>query len=58
MPNHPRSTTLLGDLIAAEFDRAALASSDPREISQLATLSVVSRLRGATRAGAKLPAAS
>lgn len=51
-----RSTTLLGDLIAAEFDRAALTSSDPRVVSRIATQNIARRLRGATRMA--MPAAS
>ena len=44
-----QNTTQVGELIASEFDRAALASNDPLEVSRLATLSIARMLRGALR---------
>ena len=40
MRTHVFMTVQLGDLVAAAFDEAALFSSDPREVSRLATKAV------------------
>jgi hypothetical protein len=40
-----RRTAQLGEVVAAAFDRAALYSSDPREVSRLATQAVAHLLR-------------
>ena len=42
-------TMQLGELIAAAFDKAAQQSSDPREISRLATMAVQRMLRRARK---------
>jgi hypothetical protein len=46
----------LGDLVVAAFDEAALQSSDPKEVSRLATRTVRYLLRAVRRAWA--PASS
>jgi hypothetical protein len=45
MERYRRETAKLGDLVVAAFDRAALLSSDPEEISRAAT-AAVERLLG------------
>lgn len=50
MANHTRETVQVGDLVAAAFDGAATHSSDPQEVSWLATRTVRLLLRGASRA--------
>ena len=45
MGKQDRRTTELGDLVVAAFDRASRLSSDPREISRVAT-AAVERLLG------------
>jgi hypothetical protein len=45
MKTHARTTTSLGELIAAAFDAAARFSPDPRVVSRLATLTVARYLR-------------
>ncbi|MHB8877842.1 MAG: hypothetical protein ACYC8T_29465 [Myxococcaceae bacterium] len=47
-----RKTAQLGELVAAAFDSAAPYSSDPRELSRLATQAVTGMLRRAARATA------
>ncbi len=42
-------TMSLGDLIVAAFDQAALFSSDPLEVSRLATQCLSRRLRNTPR---------
>jgi hypothetical protein len=42
-------TAELGDLVVAVFDNAARYSTDPREVSRLATLAVMKMLRRAWR---------
>ena len=44
-----RKTVQLGELIATVFDKAALYSSDPAEVSRLATRAVAHMLRQAKR---------
>jgi hypothetical protein len=46
----PRRTAELGDLIVAAFDKAAQYSTDPQEVTRLATKAVVHMLRRARRA--------
>ncbi|MBI4953756.1 MAG: hypothetical protein HY908_17155 [Myxococcales bacterium] len=46
--HHPL-TVELGELVAAAFDRAALRSTDPHEVSRLATDEVQDLLRRAAR---------
>ena len=46
----PKSA-LLGDLVVAAYDVAAKHSSDPREVSRLATRTVMDMLRRARRTG-------
>ena len=36
-----------GELVAAAFDEAAMCSTDPREVSRLATMTVMHMLRRA-----------
>ncbi|MDP2877159.1 MAG: hypothetical protein Q8O00_13305 [Holophaga sp.] len=48
-------TTQVGDMIAAEYDRAALSSSDPIVVSHLATRSIARLLRGAFRVAMATP---
>ncbi len=40
-----RKTAQLGEVVAAAFDRAALYSTDPREVSRLATQAIAHMLR-------------
>jgi hypothetical protein len=49
MKNHVHKTARLGDLITAVFDGAAQYSSDPREVSRLATQAVALMLRRARK---------
>lgn len=49
MTRLPYRTTPLGELIAAAFDRAALLSPDPKEVSRIAVQSITTMLRGALR---------
>lgn len=49
MITYAPTTRPLGDLIATEFDRAALSSQDPLEVSHLAVKSILRMLRGAQR---------
>ena len=51
MTNVPR-TVELGDLVVAVFDEAAHYSTDPREVSRLATRAVMHVLRRAPKAWA------
>jgi hypothetical protein len=44
-----QKTAKLGELVAAAFDRAAQYSSDPREVSHLATEAVLHMLRRARK---------
>jgi hypothetical protein len=50
MRTHVCKTAQLGDLVAAAFDEAARYSTDPREVSRLATQAVTDMLRRARRA--------
>jgi hypothetical protein len=47
-----RTTASLGDLVVAAFDTAARLSSDPREVSRLATRIVQQMVRRGGRVGA------
>jgi len=46
-----RKTAQLGDVVVAAFDSAALYSTDPREVSRLATQAVAHLLHHARRLG-------
>jgi len=48
-------TTELGELVAVAFDEAALYSSNPREVSRLASGAVMRMLRHARKASLLLP---
>ncbi|MBN1773250.1 MAG: hypothetical protein JXB32_18455 [Deltaproteobacteria bacterium] len=50
-----RKTAPLGDLVVAAFDEAAIFSTDPLEVSRLATLTVIDLLRWAPRMAAAGP---
>jgi hypothetical protein len=50
-----QETIRLGDLIVAIFDEAAHYSSDPKEVSRLATQTLMHMLRAARRTLAPLP---
>ena len=45
MTSHVQKTAQFGDLVAAVFDQAMLHSSDPREVSLMATQAVEHILR-------------
>jgi hypothetical protein len=47
MRTHLRKTAQLGELVVAAFDEAARYSTDPREVSRLATQAVAHMLRRA-----------
>ena len=47
MRNQVHKTAPFGELVVAAFDKAARYSTDPREVSRLATLAVAHILRGA-----------
>lgn len=49
MKENAHKTAQLGDVIAAAFDEAACYSTDPRQVSQLATSAVLQMLRHAPR---------
>jgi hypothetical protein len=49
MRNHPTRTAKLGDLIVAAFDEAAVYSTDPAEVSRLATQAIAHLLRSSAR---------
>jgi hypothetical protein len=49
MTTHLHKTTELGELVAIAFDHAARYSTDPREVSRLATQAVTRMLRHARR---------
>jgi hypothetical protein len=49
MRTHTHEIIRLGDLVATAFDEAALYSSDPKEVSRLATQAVTHMLRAARR---------
>ena len=49
MKIHVPKTTPLGELVAAEFDKASLESADPREVSRMATRSLTHMLRHTRR---------
>lgn len=49
MKNHAPRTTQIGELVAAAFDVAARYSTDPREVSRLATRVVSHMLRHGRR---------
>ncbi len=49
MRTHSHATIRLGDLIVLVFDEAAHYSSDPKEVSRLATQTVNHMLRAAYR---------
>lgn len=46
MKTHVQKRVVLGDLVVAMFDEAANYSTDPREVSRLATWAVNDLLRG------------
>jgi hypothetical protein len=46
MKRHPQKQAELGELVVAMFDEAANYSTDPREVSRLATWAVNDLLRG------------
>jgi chaperonin GroES len=56
MPIRIRQMMQLGDVIAAAFEEAELLSSDPRQISRLATIAVEDVLRSARRVSRHIPA--
>jgi len=45
MTTHTHRTVQLGELVAVVFDEAARYSTDPREVSQLATRAVAHLMR-------------
>ncbi len=45
MMTHVQKTVRLGELVVAAFDKAALESNDPRQVSRAATLAITSMLR-------------
>jgi len=47
--SHVHRATQVGELVVAAFDKAASYSSDPREVSRLATQAVAQMLRRARR---------
>jgi len=49
MRSHAAKTARLGELILAAFDMAARYSTDPREVSRLATGAVMRMLRSSRR---------
>lgn len=49
MRTHVHKTAQLGELVVAAFDQAARYSTDPREVSRLATQAVAHMLRRARR---------
>ena len=49
MRTHTHEIIRLGDLVVAVFDEAALYSSDPKEVSRLATKAVMHMLQAARR---------
>ena len=55
MTNQARQTTTLGDLVAAAFDEAERWSTDPREVSLLATQAVANLLRRTDDVGSRGP---
>ncbi|MBI5545637.1 MAG: hypothetical protein HY901_17255 [Deltaproteobacteria bacterium] len=55
MKRSTRKTTRLGDLIAAVFDEAGRFSTNPREVSRLATRVVRHLMRQAQRVAAPQP---
>ena len=57
MTPNTRGTAQLGDLIAAAFDEAAGYTSDPKQVSSLATRAVLHMLRRAPKAPAAQAAA-
>ncbi len=50
MRTNVHQSTQLGDLVVAAFDKAARCSTDPREVSRLATQAVMHMQRRARRA--------
>jgi hypothetical protein len=52
MKTNVQKTAQLGELVAAAFDNAAHYSTDPREVSRLATQAVMNMLRRAGRISA------
>jgi hypothetical protein len=54
MRTQVHKTAQLGELVAAVFDRAARYSTDPREVSRLATQAVAHILRRARRTSISL----
>jgi hypothetical protein len=52
MTTNIHKTAQLGELVAAAFDKAALYSADPQEVSRLATQAVMNILRRAQRTSA------
>ena len=49
MRTNVHKTALLGELVVIAFDKAAHYSTDPREVTRLATQAVVQMLRRARR---------
>jgi hypothetical protein len=58
MKSHIPMTAPLGELVVAVFDKAARYSSDPREVSRLATQAIMELLRRLRRFSMALPARS
>ena len=56
MRTYLHKTALLGELVVAAFDNAARYSTDPREVSHLATQVVAHMLRRAPRMTSPVPA--
>lgn len=54
MRTHVHQSAQLGELVVAAFDEAAHYSTDPREVSRLATQAVGHMLRGARRSAISL----
>jgi hypothetical protein len=55
MTTHIHQSAPLGDLVVAAFDEAAHYSTNPREVSRLATQAVRHMLRGAQRRKILMP---
>ena len=55
MRTNVHKTALLGELVVIAFDKAAHYSTDPREVSRLATQAVMHMLRRARRTSTPPP---
>jgi len=49
MRTHVQKSAQLGELVVAVYDQAARFSTDPREVSRLATLAIAHLLRRAQK---------